>query len=84
MADVEPTLISTITCPNCGGQNEEVMPTNACLFFYECPSCDRLLRPLSGHCCVFCSYGSVACPPIQASSGDEHHRDPNGQKGCHG
>jgi hypothetical protein len=24
------------------------------------------LRPKAGDCCVFCSYGSVPCPPIQA------------------
>jgi hypothetical protein len=41
------------------------MPTNACQWFYECESCHQLLQPLSGDCCVFCSYGSVSCPPIQ-------------------
>jgi hypothetical protein len=24
-----------------------------------------LLKPKSGDCCVFCSYGDVPCPPIQ-------------------
>jgi hypothetical protein len=42
------------------------MPTDACLFFYECKGCGALLRPKPGDCCVFCSYGSVPCPPIQA------------------
>lgn len=42
------------------------MPTDACLFFHECNSCHTLLRPKVGDCCVFCSYGSVPCPPIQA------------------
>jgi len=28
----------------------------------------ELLKPMKGHCCVFCSYGTVACPPIQESS----------------
>ena len=23
------------------------------------------LKPLAGDCCVFCSFGSVKCPPIQ-------------------
>jgi hypothetical protein len=27
--------------------------------------CSTLLKPKAGDCCVFCSYGSVACPPIQ-------------------
>ncbi len=44
------------------------MPTNACQFFYTCPGCSALLRPLPGDCCVFCSYADQVCPPKQ--SGD--------------
>lgn len=58
-------LESTLTCPNCGFSKKEVMPTDACQFFYECTSCGKLLKPKAGDCCVFCSYGSVKCPPIQ-------------------
>ncbi|WP_275041450.1 GDCCVxC domain-containing (seleno)protein [Vibrio coralliilyticus] len=43
------------------------MPDNACVYFYECKSCGELLKPLLGDCCVFCSYGTVPCPPIQIS-----------------
>ncbi len=59
---------SLLTCPECGQKKEEEMPTDACLFFYECTGCGVLLKPKSGdYCvCVFCSYGSVPCPPIQA------------------
>ena len=56
---------SIIACPKCGFKAEEEMPTDACQFFYECKSCKSLLKPLVGDCCVFCSYGSVPCPPIQ-------------------
>lgn len=56
---------STITCPACGHRQLEVMPTDACQFFYDCKGCGEVLRPNSGDCCVFCSYGSVPCPPIQ-------------------
>jgi hypothetical protein len=42
------------------------MPTDACQFFYDCKGCGALLRPEQGHCCVFCSYGTVPCPPVQA------------------
>jgi hypothetical protein len=59
-------LQSTLTCPHCGHQKQETMPTDACLYFYECLSCHATLRPKPGDCCVFCSYGSVKCPPIQA------------------
>ena len=58
-------LDSVITCPQCGHSKAEQMPTNACIWFYECEACRELLKPLPGDCCVFCSYGSVACPPIQ-------------------
>ena len=33
------------------------------------PNCGTLLRPKAGDCCVFCSYGSVKCPPVQAGGG---------------
>lgn len=59
------TTESVITCPNCGYQAAEIMPTDACTYFYECTSCHTLLKPLAGDCCVFCSYGSAKCPPIQ-------------------
>jgi len=42
------------------------MPTDACTYFYECENCKEMLKPKSGDCCVFCSYGTVKCPPIQA------------------
>jgi len=61
-------LESVITCPFCGTVKTEIMPTDSCLFFYECSGCHRLLRPNTGQCCVFCSYGSVPCPPIQQQS----------------
>ncbi|GAU80905.1 GDCCVxC domain-containing (seleno)protein [Bosea sp. BIWAKO-01] len=58
-------LQSLITCPHCGHAAADTMPTDACQFFYECKGCGALLRPKQGDCCVFCSYGSVPCPPIQ-------------------
>jgi hypothetical protein len=53
-------LASIITCPKCGHQATEQMPEDACRFFYNCKGCGERLRPLPGHCCVFCSYGSVS------------------------
>jgi hypothetical protein len=58
-------LESTITCPHCGTAKIETMPTDACLFFYHCAGCGARLRPMTGDCCVFCSYGSIACPSQQ-------------------
>jgi hypothetical protein len=66
-----PILESVITCPRCGTKRKERMPTDACQFFYECASCKATLRPKAGDCCVFCSYGSVKCPPLQLQ-GESH------------
>jgi alkylmercury lyase len=66
MPDIAPTLESTITCPHCGHRAAETMPSDACQFFYDCQACGALLKPKPGDCCVFCSYGTVPCPPVQA------------------
>ena len=58
-------LKSTIKCPECSFEKEETMPTDACQFFYECENCKEILKPKKGDCCVFCSYGTVKCPPKQ-------------------
>ncbi|KIC10697.1 hypothetical protein RA19_09840 [Leisingera sp. ANG-M1] len=62
-------LNSVLTCPACGHAAAEVMPQDACQWFYECHACRKVLRPEPGDCCVFCSYGSVPCPPVQDGSG---------------
>lgn len=59
-----PTAV--LTCPCCGYAEVLSMPSNACLHFHRCSGCGRLLTPRPGHCCVFCSYGSVRCPPAES------------------
>ena len=59
-------LESTLTCPECGHQMVETMPTDACQFVFDRKGCGKRLKPRAGDCCVFCSFGSVPCPPIQA------------------
>ena len=44
--------------------------TDACQWRYECEQCHAMLRPKPGDCCVYCSYGSVPCPPIQERGND--------------
>jgi hypothetical protein len=56
-----------IICPHCGFTKEETMPIDACVYFYECEACKKILKPKDGDCCVFCSYGDVKCPPIQSA-----------------
>ncbi len=68
-AAITPVLESLLTCPRCGHIKRERMPVDACQFFYECEQCKALLRPKAGDCCVFCSYGSAKCPPVQMQQG---------------
>lgn len=56
---------STLTCPECGHESKDLMPTNACQYYYDCGRCGAALKPMTGDCCVYCSYGDVKCPPIQ-------------------
>ena len=65
---MEVKLESKITCPKCNHIKEEIMPENFCMFFYECEECHELFKPLSGDCCVFCSYGTEKCPSIQLNN----------------
>ncbi|HBX66804.1 MAG: hypothetical protein CL670_01925 [Balneola sp.] len=58
-------LHSTIICPKCRTSSMEEMPTNSCQYFWECPSCEEIIKPDKGDCCVFCSYGDNPCPPVQ-------------------
>ncbi|HEX9808201.1 MAG TPA: GDCCVxC domain-containing (seleno)protein [Alphaproteobacteria bacterium] len=60
---------STLTCPQCGARHRERMAEDSCQYLYDCPSCGALIKPAPGDCCVFCSYGDVPCPPVQAAGG---------------
>ncbi|WP_414690634.1 GDCCVxC domain-containing (seleno)protein [Nocardioides sp.] len=44
------------------------MPEDACWFVYRCEGCGQDLRSRQGDCCVFCSYGTVVCPPTAIGS----------------
>ena len=72
MRRIQSLITDLLTVPRClsgwlrwGSSDTETMPTDACQFFYDCPGCGELLRPKPGDCCVFCSWGSVPCPPVQ-------------------
>ena len=59
-------LTATCSClspvvESCGGLDPSYMGNAQGL----CAGCGALLTPKAGHCCVFCSYGSVPCPPVQ-------------------
>jgi hypothetical protein len=69
LSDRTPGMIleSVITCPHCGTAKAEIMPTDACRYLYDCTGCGGRLWAKAGDCCVFCSYGTAPCPPIQAT-----------------
>lgn len=69
MSEMRIELRSTLTCPSCGYQATEIMPTDACQYFYDCQGCGAVLKPKPGDCCVYCSYGEVPCPSIQKGGG---------------
>lgn len=64
--DSEVVFKSTITYPKCGHAETETIPTDTCQWFYDCKGCGDLLWPKPGHCCVYCSYGTVAYLPDAA------------------
>ncbi|WP_460833589.1 GDCCVxC domain-containing (seleno)protein [Lysobacter humi (ex Lee et al. 2017)] len=62
---VEVQLSCVLTCPTCEHRSVQTMPETACQYFHECAACGAIASPKPGNCCVFCSYGTVACPPVQ-------------------
>ncbi|MDE1008996.1 GDCCVxC domain-containing (seleno)protein [Paraburkholderia fungorum] len=49
-------------------EHQQTMPTDVCVWFYECETCKTVLGPKPGDCCVYCSYGTNRCPPMQRSA----------------
>ncbi|HET6630999.1 MAG TPA: GDCCVxC domain-containing (seleno)protein [Woeseiaceae bacterium] len=47
------------------GESTDRMPVDACRYYYHCENCHAVLKSKAGDCCVYCSYGSVRCPPAQ-------------------
>lgn len=68
---MEIIALSRVTCPGCNYSEEIAMPTDYCQFFHECSRCGTLLKAKEDSCCIFCSYGDVPCPPVQA---EKHSR----------
>jgi hypothetical protein len=61
-------LQSVITCPACSHKAIETMLTDACQHIYDCKQCGHRMKAFKGRC-VYCSYGSVPCPPVQSGDG---------------
>ena len=41
-------LRSTVMCPGCGHRETEIMPEDACQYFYKCEGCGVVLKPRKG------------------------------------
>jgi hypothetical protein len=54
-----------VTCPVCKTQVQETMCSETLKLIYHCPVCLSWLSPKKGDHCIYDSYGSVNCPPIQ-------------------
>ena len=66
-------LQATMTCPECGVQQQVVMPETHQQHYYKCTNQECLadLAPKEGSCCVFCSYADKPCPQRQLQPEDE-------------
>ena len=71
---------STIACLACGHRESEIIPKDACQYFYQCKGCRVVLKPKKGDCCVFCSYGDVKCPSAQRNAGCGRAHQPLGSR----
>jgi divalent metal cation (Fe/Co/Zn/Cd) transporter len=65
---------SVVTCPHCQHRQEEVIPEDNCLYFYECEHCGEILKPKEGDCCVHCSYGTEACPTVKEQKNKNYQK----------
>jgi hypothetical protein len=54
-----------VTCPVCKTQVQEHMVSETLKLIYHCPVCLTWLSPKKGDHCIYDSYGSANCPPIQ-------------------
>ncbi|AFZ68656.1 hypothetical protein Deipe_3213 [Deinococcus peraridilitoris DSM 19664] len=62
---------SDLNCPAGRHGQAANAPLDACVYFYECEPCQEVHKPLTGNCCVFCSYGS-STPPSRARRSQYH------------
>jgi hypothetical protein len=54
--------------PACSHRAIETMHTDACQHIYDCKQCGHRMKAIKGRC-VYRSYGSVQCPPVQSGDG---------------
>jgi hypothetical protein len=57
--------VCVVTCPVCKTGVQVTMVSETPPQIYHCPVCLTWLSPKKGDHCIYDSYGSVNCPPIQ-------------------
>jgi hypothetical protein len=60
---------SVMVCPKCGHRESETMHEDTVQYFYKCKGCAKIIKPIKGDCCVYCSYGDTPCPTAQMYTG---------------
>ncbi|PIR49432.1 hypothetical protein COU79_04925, partial [Candidatus Peregrinibacteria bacterium CG10_big_fil_rev_8_21_14_0_10_54_7] len=50
-----------LTCPHCSEKQTAAMPGDACVPFFVCKVCKKMVKAKEGDCCVFCSFGDRKC-----------------------
>jgi hypothetical protein len=56
---------SVITCPVCSHSVSEKVSRETLKRVFHCPQCLTWLAPKPGDHCIYDSYGSFKCPPLQ-------------------
>jgi hypothetical protein len=56
---------STITCPACSETVTHTMSTESVKKVYHCQKCLTWVAAKHGDHCIYDSYGSTKCPPLQ-------------------
>ena len=61
-------LESTITAPNAVTRGWSPCQQTRVSSITSAAGAMSCFCPKPGHCCVFCSYGTVVCPPMQSEA----------------
>jgi len=66
---IQPELNAVLTCPDCETKQDVLMPETKFQHYYKCinEECMADITPLTGKCCVFCSYSDKLCPQKQVN-----------------
>lgn len=70
MADEQKSVVyrTVLQCPACGFKVTERMPLLEKVSVFVCPACEHITRISDDACCIFCSYGRIACPQAQRAA----------------